>query len=432
MVSDLNQMLNLILTIFYRGGWIGFAVGLLYMFYKMYMDYIQFRWYSSIDWIFLKITVPRENEKSPLTFEQIMNQLHSIHGHHTWAERHIEGEIPLWFTWELVSVGGVITNYVKIARPHRDTLEAAIYSQFPNAEIEETQDYLANLPRFNQETSEYDIFALNFKLANKEYYPIRTYLDFEHASTKTFVDPVTGVWEELGKISPYELVILQYMFRPEGEEWKEGAEKIVEELKGVHHTAPTDILTRFVSAVTGPILDILIRRPPSEGGGHVEESEKVSLAGLTDAEKGIMIAIQEKAAKLAYDTKIRFVYLAPKEKYNPTPVRTAIAGAFKSVGSQHLNMLIPNTHTWTKVHYWLFEHWEHPIVQLRLSHRKRNLMRWTRNRWFMGGQPPFILNTAEIATILHFPQIEVVVPQIEQVKIAKIQPPSELPIVPEI
>src|SRR3989338_321460 len=166
MFSSLQELTNLMLTILLRGGWVGFVVALYYMFKILYMDYINDRWYRDQKWVFLKITAPRDNEKSPLAFEQILNQMHAVHSTRTWAETYLEGQFQIWFVWEITSIGGDIGNYVRVLEKHRDTIEAAVYSQFPTEEIEEAEDYFDQLPKYNTETSEYDIYAYSLVLKN--------------------------------------------------------------------------------------------------------------------------------------------------------------------------------------------------------------------------------------------------------------------------
>ena len=55
-------------------------------------------------------------------------------------------------------------------------------------------------------------------------------------------------------------------------------------------------------------------------------------------------------------------------------------------------------------------------------------MKLIRRRYYFWGPPPYVLNTEEVASLLHFPGIEVTVPQIEKVEVTKVQPPPELPV----
>lgn len=428
-LQALVEFFRLLDTILTNGGWILFALALFYMFYRLYMDHINIRWYHSQKWVFLKITAPQNNEKSPLAFEQIFNQLHSTHSTFTIGEKYVEGQFQIWFTWEMTSIGGVIGNYVRIIEKHRDTLEAAIYSQFPEAEVTETEDYFELLPKFDADRGDYKIYAYHMILRKEDAYPIRTYYDFEHAAAETMVDPVTGVWEELGKLNPYEMFVIQYFLRPVDDSWKVHGYALVNKLKGAPtgHTGPGWIVSA-INVVVGFFLDLAIRAPAAEPTRREQEPPRSQMLFLTGGEKLALDAIERNLTKLGYETKINHLYIAPREKFNPSPVYTAVIGAYKSLTSSALNAIKPDTDTWTKPKYWLFGEWERPLLELRLKYRQRHFMRFMTRRWFFGGQPPYVLNTEEIATVLHFPQMDVTVPQIEKVPVKKVVPPPDLPI----
>jgi len=433
MLNDFKEAFDLAYRILVNGGWIGFAFALVYMFYHLYIEHIQLQWYGRQDFVLLRIVVPGDNEKSPLAFEQIFNHLHSVQGGMTWAEIHLEGQFQPWITWEVVSIGGAISNYVQVIAKFRDTVESSIYSQFPNAEITEAEDYLAKLPKYHPETSEYDIFALDFRYMRPNYYPIRTYLDFEHSTAETFVDPAAGIWEEMAKMNPYEMLLIQFYLRPiDDEDWKAPGYQLVQKLKGVPEAnkKPEDWFGKVLGAIFGPILDAFIR-PGEAKPVHKQEEPPSLMLHLSEGEKDIINTIERKLSKLAYQTKIVFLYVAPKEKFNVRPVWGAIVGSFKSVNAHNLNAVKPDTDRWTKVNYKIFKNLEKPIVTLRTDHRKARFMRRIRRRWYFWGPAPNIMDTEELATLLHFPQIDVTVPNIERVEVTKVQPPPELPVADE-
>jgi hypothetical protein len=429
MYSALAELFNLIIFVLFKGGWIAFAVALIYMFYRLYKEYIMLRWYNTLEWVFLKIAVPKENEKSPLTFEHIFNQLHAVHATLTWAETYLEGQFQIWFTWEVVSIGGNISNYVKILSKHRDVLEAAVYSQFPDAEITETEDYFKNLPKYNVDNPDYDIFAFDFQFLKENAYPIKTYYDFEHASADTFVDPMTGMWEELGNLNPYEMYVIQFILRPMGNEWKKKGYNLVKKLKGEPEAnrEPIDWFGAALGKIFGSLLDIFIRPTPPERPPK-EELPSLMLH-LSEGQKEVIYAIERNLSKWGYQTKIHCLYLAAREHFDYSRIITAVIGAFKAHGSANLNALKPLLKRWTKINYWVFKEWEKPIHDLRLKWRKRLYMKWITRRWYFGGPPHYILNTEELASLIHFPQIEVKVPPIEKVAVKKVPPPPELPVV---
>lgn len=437
MFRDIADLFSLMTTILVKGGWILFVIGFYQMMKILYMDYIQINWYRKLDWVFLKVTAPHENETSPLAFEHIFNHMHVIHAHLTWAERYLEGQFYIWMVWEVTSIGGEIGNYVRVLKKHRNALESAIYSQFPQAEITETEDYFQQLPKYNTDTSPYDIFAYSLRPIKNSAYPIRSFLDFEHSDMETFVDPVSAVWEALDALSPHEMYVIQYVLRPIGDkDWKPKARELVKRLKGEketleHHADWFEKMLGWIGAILGPFLDIFIQ--PGESTGHKAKKEDElplsRMLHLSEGEKEVINLIERNLSKWGYQTKIHCLYIAPREKYNPRPLTSAVIGAFKAFGADNINSLKPDLGRWTNVHYWLFKKWEQPIVDLRLKFRKRKLMFLIRNRWYFWGPPPAILSTESLASMIHFPQtLKVKVPHIDKVAVTKVQPPPELPI----
>ncbi|MDP3740772.1 MAG: hypothetical protein Q8R08_00400, partial [bacterium] len=261
-----------------------------------------------------------------------------------------------------------------------------------------------------------------------------TYYDFEHSTAETFVDPIAGLWEELSRLNPYEMYVMQFMLRPIGDEhWKEHSLKIVSKLKGEPEKHGTNWLGAAAGVILGPILDFFVQPGANEHSSQSEKYEPPSLMlHKTEGEKAVIAAIEKKISKWGYQTKIHCLYVAPKEKYDFGRINRAVVGSLKSFGGANLNSLKPLLRRWTKVHYFLLKELEKPIVQLRTKFRKRKYMFLIRNRWYFWGPPPNIMSTEEIASILHFPHTEVTVPTIDRVTVAKVQPPSELPISDEI
>ena len=348
----------------------------------------------------------------------------------------------MWFRWEITSIGGVIGNYVRILPKFRDALESSIYSEFPGAEITEAEDYFQKLPPYDPDKSAYDIFAFSFRYINRNAYPIKTYKFFEHPTAETMVDPIAGLWEALGKISPYEMFIVQFVLRPIGNEWKKHAVEHVQRLKGVpkylgHHE---DGIMKWANLFLTPAFDMILRPDFETKNSRKQEEPPSLMLHLSEGEKQIIAQVENKLSHWTYQTKIHCMYVAPKEKFNPTLPLRAVIGAFKAFGAAksggeglyELNTLKPLLRRWTKVNYFMFKDWERPITKFRVNWRKRKHFKFMKNRFWLHGPAPNIMSTEEIASLIHFPQTMVKVPQIERVQVTKEQPPADLPIVPGI
>src|SRR3990167_2271327 len=107
--SDFFEILGALWQLIARGGWIAIVWAVVYMFWYYYKEEIQLQFRLSQEWTFLHIRVPKENERSLLGVEQIFSQLHQLHLNFTFAEKYIEGKIQLWYSLEIVSLGGKIS-----------------------------------------------------------------------------------------------------------------------------------------------------------------------------------------------------------------------------------------------------------------------------------------------------------------------------------
>jgi len=86
-------------------------------------------------WILLAIDVPKDNEQGPRAVENIFAQLAGAHGSQDIEEIHFEGETQKWFSFEIVSIEGYVQFLIYTEKGYRNLLEAAIYAQYPDAEL---------------------------------------------------------------------------------------------------------------------------------------------------------------------------------------------------------------------------------------------------------------------------------------------------------
>ena len=89
-------------------------MGAIYMLWRTYLLEIQHQYVHQQDWMFLSFKVPRENMVSSLAVESIFSQMHSLHVGKTPLEKFIEGHIQLWYSLEIVSLGGKISFLMRL------------------------------------------------------------------------------------------------------------------------------------------------------------------------------------------------------------------------------------------------------------------------------------------------------------------------------
>ncbi len=422
------------LFVFKYYGWVIFVLGAVRILWHVYYHEIQHQYVHQQEWVFLQIKVPKENMVSTLAVEQIFNQLHVLHGGKTFIDLYAEGQIQLWYSLEIVSFGGKISFIIRTPKKVKDVVEAAFYSQYPQAEISEIEDYMANFNYDPENPGDYEFFGMEWKLDENEVLPIKTYKDFEHpAAEETIVDPLSLMYENLAKIAPYEFMAFQIIIQPlADEEWHFKGINKIKELIGeeAHHEAsflgflmsPFEKFSKFNYSET--------LFGGAHGHGANENKPKNNWMSMTETEKERVSLIEKKIGKPGYKTKIRTLYIAPKDKFDNNK-RALMPGPYRALGSINSNKLKPDTNTWTGIDPMYSKTLEQFYLERALKKRKKFMMKGYKNREIHIGRPMFVLNVEELATLYHFPittKTTLAPSSVEKTESKRSQPPANLPI----
>ena len=221
------------LFILLNGGWILFAAFLLWLqFYRKWFAREE-AFLASIDWIYLNVAIPELANPSIMSAEQMFAQLHATKQKLKWREKWVLAKAPTWFSFELVSLGGVTRYIVRSPRVHVENVKSAIFAQYPHAEISEVGDYMEALKLpFNPSEADYDIWGTELTLEKKDLYPIKTYPNFEHRNAETILDPLAALLEVMANLEAHEMIAVQIACMPTDDAWKEATLKEVKKLKG--------------------------------------------------------------------------------------------------------------------------------------------------------------------------------------------------------
>lgn len=431
--SNFLEIFRILWWLFTHGGFVVVLLTAVYILYQMYISEIQHQFIHAQEWVFLSIKVPKENIVSTMAVESIFAQLHALHSGLTFPQIYVEGRTQLWYSLEMVSFGGKISFIIRAPKKTRDLVEAAIYAQYPNAEITEVSDYMENIS-YDPKNSEFDLWGSEWKLVEDDVIPIRTYRDFEHPTAEEkIIDPLNGLFEALAKIQPHEFYGIQIIIQPLSDpDWKPRGERKVKELVGEevpHETHLSDILMAPLNAVANFSWGGLLTGG-GHGHGHDEGSgPKNNWQFMTEAQKERVNLVERKIGKPGYKSKIRHLYIAPKDKFDGTK-KSIIIGAIRPLGSAMTNQFKPDTKkTWTGIEYKISPTLEKAYIEHEVTERKKYIFKGYKERDIHLGNPMFILNIEEIATLYHFPISETgVAAPVEKTESKKSAPPVNLPI----
>lgn len=399
--------------------WWAILLGLIFLAYYAFFRIQNNKFLAGIEYNLLTISVPADSEKSPKSMEQVLAGFHGIYSPPNWSEFWIKGEQQAQISLELVGINGQVRFIIRTPNKLRDAVEAHIYAHYPDAEITEIEDYTDAIPD-KWPNEQYELFGTDFKLMMPDSYPIRTYMQFAEEFDKGFIDPISAYTEVMGKLNNGEQIWLQMTIRPVNDAWKEEGEKIVAKLIGKKVEIPEDFFQKTVVKGWHNVLsatDAILQVPAAEVKEQKREVESL-MQYLSPGEQDIVTAIQRNTAKVGFETKFRYIYVAKKDVYQKGRGVVSILGALKLLHTQNLNWFWLDRHTKTKLDYWKF----------RIPGKQRKIVKYYKDRDMDAGVPPSILSIEELATLFHFPYVSVESPSVISASASKAEPPSNLPV----
>jgi hypothetical protein len=342
-------------------------------------------WRGSQRYTILKILPPKNNEKTPLSAEQMFAALHGIFRETALFQDEI--------SFELATHGKFIHFYVHVPVHLREYVEGQIYAQYPSVEIYEVEDY-AGLGESQP------IIGGELIFTKDDFYPIQTFPNFT-------VDPLAGITSVLGSTGDRQQIWIQIIVKPVAESWQEkGVEYVAAKRLGISLTKQ-GFFFRVIGSIGRALVDLLGALVRSGSSGAAKEGAEAAPSGeddkpqLSAPEEVALKAIETKITKLGYETKIRVLVTAP-DPYIARSKVEAVTGAFKQFNSTNMNGFRASELT-----------------------ESRDILQTYRTRQFSG--VGMIMNTEELASVFHLPAVTVETPNIDWAGSKKGEPPSNLP-----
>ncbi len=173
----------------------------------------------------LEILVDKQNLKWPWAFEHILIVLHKT------LEKSKKG--IFWktsyrrpsFSFEISKIWNKIRFFIICENEYNHFLKNQIYAHYPDVEIHEIDDYLANIPN--------EKIAFSTVWLEKHYlYPIKNFVELQESSSGDTIDPYSSLTSSLSKIGNSSINIFQINFSPIPDiYWKDDAERIIKILE---------------------------------------------------------------------------------------------------------------------------------------------------------------------------------------------------------
>lgn len=422
------------------------ALGIIW--WRQWVRHVQAQFLNSIKWIMLEVRLPRDVFKSPAAMELVLNSIHQGGGTGNNYAKFWDGKVRNWFSLEIASIEGEVRFFIRANSKFKNAIESAIYSQYPEAEVTEAEDY-TNYTRFDPVVN--DVWGAEFSLKGEDFLPIKTYVDFgmnKDPKEEFKIDPMTPIIEWMGSIKKGEQIWFQVICRAvdgKFENWKKEGEEALEKIYyGLKFSA-----------------DLKAEKEAAKAAGKPLEKKKPG--DLTEIEKIQAEAISRNLSKLGFECGIRVVYVAKKESFKSAGFDT-LTGCLRQFNSPLLNSFAPIGSTIPAFDY----PWQDrkgikaldrkgylvgAFIKRKLFYKAHSDEDWIDNTkgyigslWdafsikFLsidpdhvkykgsGDENRFILNAEELSTIYHFPGQVASSPALKRISSTKAEPPANLPL----
>jgi len=399
--------------------WFVFPIFLYYVFHWLYIRWLWREYKGKLKWAMMEIKPPRNIERSPRVMEQVFTALHGSFSTLNWFDYYLKGKLfqPM-FVFEIRGINGEMHFYVRTEKRFRNMVESLVYAQYPEAEVEDVEDYAMGVPA-NLPNADWDLWGSDFDLIRDNAYPIRTYTRFQEEVTKGMIEPLGSFADLITGLPPGVEAWCQLLVIPvKNSEWEPHIKKVVNKLTKREEKKEFGAIVSFFKE----IVDILVSSvqyifgPVPEKEEDKKEEPPLQFR-LTPVEKDVLQAVEESFGKKAFNTKVRFLVLGPRKVFYED-LRKGPLGFFDQFGDANLNTLKTNNDTKTYANYFFV------AMRKRWAKRKIFIRYITRDN----DGPKIILNSEELATIYHMPDMSAMSPAIARIEAKKGGAPLNLPV----
>lgn len=385
------------------------------LFLNTWLSYKRRAWIAEQGSVLLEIRLPKIIERSPAAMEVVLGGLFDpTIG--SLIDNYMKGRVRDWFSLEIVSLGGEVKFFIRAFKKWHKTIESRIYAQYPDAEVflvDEKDDYALKV---NYDPKKINMFAAMTSLNKADAYPIKTYIDYEldkgGKEQEEIIDPIMPVLEYLGSIKPDEQIWFQILIQGHRKEGL-GDARILP--KGDWKSGIKDEIKKIIEKES-------FVKPAK---ATKDKPAPPAMTFLTTTQTKTIEAIERNAGKLAFDTMMRIMYIAPVETFDGGRIGGAL-GSLRQFGSENLNGIKPS---------WLSSKslpWEDFRDIQRRSSLRKHLNAYKRRSFFnvpykhLNGRS-YVLTTEELATIFHLPGAAITTPSLIRIPSKKGAAPANLP-----
>jgi TraM recognition site of TraD and TraG len=342
----------------------------------------------------MKIILPKqqkedEERRDPRELVAVMEPVYAViqHFYESGFKRRMLYGQPT-FSFEIVSHHGEIYFYVLAPEDFLDAMERQIHAQYPSAHIELAHDYDV----FAEQGGESSVAAL--ALQKNQMFPVRTYKSLDH-------DPLSAISNSLSKVQQGKAAI-QILVRPIDQSWQHSIEQALQNVQQGKPFHAKEGAWAKVGAAAKEVGKTAVGTQESSTTQNEANNVTVGNVRLTALQEQQAKLLVEKGSKIGLSTQIRVVARASSQIDAKSQIQTMLS-SFQQFHTPEANGFKPV---------------ENDNRELLLNYIQRS---------FSKRQPTLVLNTEELASILHFPNLNLDTPNIHWLGARKLAPPSNLP-----
>lgn len=364
----------------------------------------------------LEIQVNKENEKWAPIFEHILIVLHKILDKKPKSFFNNQKISRPEFSFEIVKYGNKIRFFLITEKQYVNFISNQIYAHFPSVDITPIADYLKSIP-------ENKITLAKVWLKKHYLYPIKSFTELQEEGSNETVDPYSSLTSSLSKIDGDALSVVQVNFSPVWDvDWKKNAGKVYKILSTNYPRWIKDMLLSkymiifqiclfpFILLVKFMILIFSFWQSKDVENTETEEN----------SESDETVKVWNNDMLLDKENKWLPNYILSKIRAPGFTVDMSVLVASNDMMERKMAIKeIVST-------LWIYDNFWQNGLKMKYLWSKFEYIEAFKNR---SSNSEMILNSTELAGLVHFPTSYVKTPYIHWVMAKNFEPPTNLPII---
>jgi hypothetical protein len=287
-------------------------------------------------------------------------------------------------SFEIVADNGLIHFYIAVPKYLRQYLEEQLHAQYPDAQVEEVEDYNIFTPR-GVILGSYLVFT------RPNFFPIKTYRKLES-------EPLNALTNALSRVEEEDGAVIQFLVRSAPKGWRQRGISIAQQMQQGKKLSEVEG-GKFLKGV-GKSVAASVKSKPKDQSGLPQQPEAYRLSPL---EEEMVRGLEEKASKAGLEVNIRVM----------------VSSRTVPKAQMYLNNIINSFSQYNIYQYG-------NSLKKYIPKTRKRLVRDFIYRNFNENRS-VILNTEEMASMFHLPGPWIDTPNIHWMEARKAAPPINLP-----